>query len=328
MDRRSMDEVERAWQLRRELGRELKTLRQAAGLSQPHLAGRTGYSRSTIATLESTNGGAVARAFWEKSDAVFGTGDRLARRWDDIQQHVQAARALTAAARRRPGPRRRAIAGTTHLQALRTLRSAGADPDGVPQARMACAQLGWPVVSGGARPELVTGTVIDALQIPRAAGQLAISWWLDTGGTADPVRRLPAMPRPDQALAVISVGGSCYFLARAGACPWPAAGPAPDATRAPAGGPPPDGTRAAGPIISWHSHGSRVPLPPGRAADGDPAQWAHLPSQGVSLASPVALLELLAKALSVIRGDTQALSLPGGVLAVPARHPVLPPAHR
>ena len=321
-----MDEVERAWQLRRELGRELKTLRKAAGLSQPQLANRTGYSRSTIATLESTNGGAVARAFWEQSDAVFGTGDTLARRWDDIQQHVQAARALTATARRRPGPRRRAIAGTTHLQALRTLRSAGAAgayPDGLPQARMACAQLGWPVVADGARSGLVTGTVIDALQIPRAAGQLAVSWWLDTGGTADPVRHLPAMPRPDQALAVISAGGSCYFLARAGACPWPAAGP-PSATTH---GPPPDGTRATGPVIFWHSHGSRVPLPPGRVA-GDPAHWAHLPSRGVSLASPVALLELLAKALSVIQDDTQALTLPGGVLAVPAPHPVLPSAHR
>jgi Helix-turn-helix domain len=322
-----MDEVERAWQLRRELGRELKTLRKAAGLSQPQLAARTGYSRSTIATLESTNGGAVARAFWEQSDAVFRTGDTLARRWDDIQQHVQAARALTATARHRPGPRRRAIAGTTHLQALRTLRSAGAagaDPDGLPQARMACAQLGWPVVADGARSGLVTGTVIDALQIPRAVGQLAISWWLDTGGAADPVRRLPAMPRPDQALAVISAGGSFYFLARAGACPWPAAGPPSAATH----GPPPDGTRATGPVIFWHSHGSRVPLPPGRADGGDLAEWAQLPSRGVTLASPVALLELLAKALSVIRDDGQALALPGGVLAVPAPYPVLPPAQR
>ena|ERR1039457_205866 len=54
-------------------------------------------------------------------------------------------------------------------------------------------------------------------------------------------------------------------------------------------------------------------------------QWAHLPFRGVSLASPVALLELLAKALSVTRDDTHALTLPGGVLAVPARHPALPP---
>ena len=321
-----MDEVERAWQLRRELGRELKTLRKAAGLSQPQLASRTGYSRSTIATLESTNGGAVARAFWEQSDAVFGTGDTLARRWDDIQQHVQAARALTATTRRRPGPRRRAIPGTAHLQALQMLRSAGtvgADPDGVSQAKMACAQLGWPVASDGARAELVTGTVIDALQIPRAAGQLAISWWLDTGGAANPVRRLPAMPRPDQALAVISADGSFYFLARAGACP----GPLPPPSARPSG-PPPDDTRAAGPVIFWHSHGSRVPLPLGRAAGGDLAEWAQLPSRGVTLASPVALLELLAKALSVIRDDTQALTLPGGVLAVPAPHPVLPPAQR
>ena len=76
-------------------------------------------SRSTVATLESVTGGAVARAFWKKCDAVFDTGEGLAPSWDDIQQHVQAGRALTAAARRRPGPRRRAAAGTTHLQALR-----------------------------------------------------------------------------------------------------------------------------------------------------------------------------------------------------------------
>jgi hypothetical protein len=39
----------------------------------------------------------------------------------------------------------------------------------------------------------------------------------------------------------------------------------------------------------------------------------------VWLASPVALLELLAKAVTVIRNEPQALSLPGGVLAVPVR---------
>jgi hypothetical protein len=138
---------------------------------------------------------------------------------------------------------------------------------------------------------------------------LAISWWLDSGGSADSIRNLPAMPRPDQALAVISAGQSFYFLARAGTFPWPAdRPPSPGAAG-----------RAAEPVIGWHSHGSQVPLPPSRAADGQPVQWAHLPSRGVWLASPVALLELLAKAVTVIRNEPQALSLPGGVLAVPAR---------
>jgi DNA-binding XRE family transcriptional regulator len=267
-----VDEIDRAWELRRELGRDLKARRQAAGLSQPQLASRTGYARSTVATLESATGGAVARAFWEKCDAVFSTGERFAPRWDTIQQHVQAARALTAATRRRPGPRRRKPAGATHLQALRTLRSTTADPDGVAQAKTACAQLGWPVAPDTALPELLTGTVVDALQVPRPAGLLAISWWLDTGGTADPVRFLPALPRPDQALAAISASGSVYFLAQAGAFPWSPAGTPPVARCAATDRPPRDATDVAGPVIAWHSHGSRVPLPPGPAAADDPAQ--------------------------------------------------------
>lgn len=71
--------------------------------------------------------------------------------------------------------------------------------------------------------------------------------------------------------------------------------------------------------------GQPVPLPPGLPADGDPAQWVHLPSRGVSLASPVALLELLAKAISAIRDDAHAFTLPGGVRAVPVPYPMLPP---
>jgi transcriptional regulator with XRE-family HTH domain len=302
-----VDDVDEAWRLRRALGRELKARREAAGMDQPQLAARTQYSRSTIATLESVSGGAVARVFWERCDAIFGTGEMFARRWDEIQQHVQAARAAKAAARRRPGSRRPGTAGTAQLQALRTLRS-GLDPGALRDARSAYARLGWPVARDPAMLELVTGTVVDVLEVPRAAGLLAISWWLDSGGSADPIRNLPAMPRPDQALAVISAGQSFYFLARAGTFPWPADRPLSPGTAG----------RAAGPVIGWHSHGSQVPLPPSRA-DGQLVQWAHLPSRGVWLASPVALLELLAKAVTVIRNQPQALSLPGGVLAVPAR---------
>ena len=40
-----MDEVDRAWELRRELGRELKARRKAAVLSQRQVASRTiGYT--------------------------------------------------------------------------------------------------------------------------------------------------------------------------------------------------------------------------------------------------------------------------------------------
>ena len=56
-----MDEVDRAWELRRELGRELKAWRKAAGLSLRQLASRTGYSPSTVATVESVTGGALTR---------------------------------------------------------------------------------------------------------------------------------------------------------------------------------------------------------------------------------------------------------------------------
>jgi len=43
--RAAVDEVDRAWELRRELGRKLKARRKAAGLSQRQLASRTiGYT--------------------------------------------------------------------------------------------------------------------------------------------------------------------------------------------------------------------------------------------------------------------------------------------
>ena len=41
-----MDGIETAWQMRREMGRELRARRKAAGWSQEELARRTGKSRS------------------------------------------------------------------------------------------------------------------------------------------------------------------------------------------------------------------------------------------------------------------------------------------
>src|ERR1022692_4972932 len=72
--------------LRRELGRDLKAARRAAGLSQVQLGRRTGYARSTVSTVES-GGQNVPRVFWERCDEALGTGtaltgghDRLAAR--------------------------------------------------------------------------------------------------------------------------------------------------------------------------------------------------------------------------------------------------------
>ena len=48
-----MAEAGRAWELRRERGRELKAQRRAAGLSQPQLASRTTDGRAAIAALGS-----------------------------------------------------------------------------------------------------------------------------------------------------------------------------------------------------------------------------------------------------------------------------------
>ena len=59
----AVDEVKRARELRRELGRELKARRQAAGLSKPQLASRATYSRSTIATLGSAAVARIGRRF-------------------------------------------------------------------------------------------------------------------------------------------------------------------------------------------------------------------------------------------------------------------------
>jgi transcriptional regulator with XRE-family HTH domain len=289
-----MTRTETARQMRREMGRELRARRMTAGWSQEELARRTGKSRSTISTIESAAGGAASRSFWQACDQVLGTRGRFSRHWDQVQQQVDAARAKTRAMRHAPAQDR-------HLEALRTL----AGPPTTAEARDAYARLGWPVPPDAL--DLATGTVADALETPRPAGLLAIAWWLDSRGAADGIRGLPALPPPDQALAVISAGPRCFFLARAGACPWP--GPVPDAEDGA------DGDRIA-PVIGWHAAGSTVPLPPG--CGGQRAEWAHLPSRGIRFPSPFALLDLLAKAVAVTRHPDR-LALSGGVHAAPAR---------
>jgi len=54
---------------REELGRSLKTVRQAAGLLQRELAHKIGYSRSAVGNAETGQSG-YAHRFWELCDEV------------------------------------------------------------------------------------------------------------------------------------------------------------------------------------------------------------------------------------------------------------------
>ena len=113
-------------------------------------------------------------------------------------------------------------------------------------------RLGWRVHDGDGQVDRVCGNGIEALEVPRPAGVVAVHWWLHTGGAPDEIRRLPALPGPQDALAVIAAGDRYLFLVQSGACPW--AGP--DlAVAPPAGGPP-------GVAVRWHADGSRIPAPP------------------------------------------------------------------
>ena len=69
---------------RAELGAELAAYRRAAGCSQARLAQLTGYSRSTIANVE-TGRQHVPRDFWERADAVLRTGGTLATGHDELE---------------------------------------------------------------------------------------------------------------------------------------------------------------------------------------------------------------------------------------------------
>jgi transcriptional regulator with XRE-family HTH domain/tetratricopeptide (TPR) repeat protein len=69
---------------RAELGAELAAYRRAAGCTQARLAQLTGYSRSTIANVE-TGRQRVPRNFWERADAVLRTGGTLATGHDGLE---------------------------------------------------------------------------------------------------------------------------------------------------------------------------------------------------------------------------------------------------
>jgi hypothetical protein len=169
--------------------------------------------------------------------------------------------------------------------------------------------LGWPAEEHDGHTELITGTVVDALEVPSAAGILAASWWRFSEGSPDEIRGLPGLPDPRRALALVAAGERHFFLTLAGECPWQTQDPVTTAATTP---------RAA--IIRWHSQGSRIPLPNSGTDDTSldaPARWVHWPGQGVKLPSPAVLLHLLATATAATRLGPNMLTLTHDVLAIP-----------
>jgi transcriptional regulator with XRE-family HTH domain len=286
-----MNDSEGIRALRRELGRALKEARAAAGYSQAQLARKTGYARSTVSTVESGIQN-VPRIFWERSDAALGAGTSLIARYDRLARGRVARLPHTAAG-----------AGGHEEEAGRGL-NAGATAEAIAAYR----QQGWRVEHTGGRIELVCGDGVEALEVPRPAGVVAVHWWLHTGGAPDEIRGLPTLPGPQDALAVVAAGDRFLFLVQPGACPW--AGP--DLAVATPGGGPPGG------LVRWHAAGSRIPAPPSRDLRGQRVTWARPAPGRVRLADPIVLLDLLVKAVSLAGHRRQLLTFPGGISVVPA----------
>jgi transcriptional regulator with XRE-family HTH domain len=281
-----MSESDAVRVLRRALGGRLAAARKEAHYTQREFARRISFSRSTLSTVESGVQRA-GRGFWAACDAALGTGEEFQLGYDRVQAQLAADRQNAQSLRPPPGQQATGLRAATLAEALRAYQA-----------------LGWPVVTDSAA-ELETGTVLDALMVPRTAGLLAASWWQSTGGAADEIRGLPALPDPRQALAVIIRGEQAFFLAAAGSFPW--AGQ--DVTGLAW---PPDR-----PVVGWHSSGGRIPAPPATDADGQQAAWAFLPPGQIKLASPVMLLDLLAKAVAATWREPRALRLADGVEVVP-----------
>jgi transcriptional regulator with XRE-family HTH domain len=291
----SMRESEVTAAARRELGRQLAARRKAAGYVQRELGRLVGYSRTAIANAE-IGSTSFDRQMWERADLVLGTGELFARGYDRIQAQK--------AAESRAGVQQLASAA-----GYRETKHAADDLEALTlsRARQAYLHRGWPVEEGvDGRLQLVTGNAVDVLEVPRQAGLVAMGWWLYTRGVPDEIRGLPALPDPAGALAVITAGAVCYFLTRSGACPW---------TRRDIGSA--SEVRSASPVVvRWHADEGSVPVPPSPLDDGERATWAHVPSAGGQLVSPMALLHVLAEATATTEGG--GLLLPGGVRAVPA----------
>lgn len=81
----------------RDLGRQLASLRRAAGLTQEGLAALTAYSRPTISVAE-IGRGSQTRPFWQVCDKALDTGGVLSAGWDQIKAASRAAQHAAARA--------------------------------------------------------------------------------------------------------------------------------------------------------------------------------------------------------------------------------------
>ncbi len=94
---------------RRDLGRRLAALREAAGLTQADLAVRVSYSRSTIGNVE-TGRQKIPRGFWQCCDRELGADGVLLAAHDDVEALVRRYHMTVALD---SGQRREAFGGST-----------------------------------------------------------------------------------------------------------------------------------------------------------------------------------------------------------------------
>jgi hypothetical protein len=284
---------------RKEMGRDLRRRRVEARLTQAELGAKVSVARSTISNAE--NGlRDFGRGFWAWCDRAFGIGTHFT----DWYDHVYAG--LQPSVPARPEP-------VVELPVSAAFTSA--DPA---EALAGYRALGWPVMEqheGG--PALVTGMVVDVLEVSRATGVVAAHSWLESGGREDLVRGLPVLPSPTACLAAIDAGDRWYVLTRTGASPWAAPIPhrddhAADLQVITRPRPVPEG-------VVWHAGNGSIPLPPSALASpgAAPVTWAFLPAPTLRLAPPVALLYLLGRAAAMAQ-DPGALALPNGTVVTPA----------
>jgi hypothetical protein len=283
---------------RKEMGDDLRGRRTAAKMTQAELGGKVGVGRSTISNAE--NGSRdFSRHFWAGFDRAFGLGthytDWYRRAYAGLESSVPA----------RPGP-----------PAELRVSAALVHPAGLAEALAEYRQLGWPVTE---RPDggiaLVTGAVIDALEVSRAAGVIAAYSWVESGGREDMACGLPVLPSPTACLAAIDAGDRWYILTRSGASPWAAPVPRQDerAVAVPVMAQPRPGAEG----VLWHAGHSSVPLPPSPSLGAGSVTWAFLPRPTLQLAPPVMVLHLLGRTAAMAR-DPGVLALPSGTLVTPA----------
>ncbi len=163
-----MREPEPVAQARRALGAELAAYRRAARYTQAALAKLTGYSRSTIANVE-TGRQNVPRDLWERADTALRTGGRLATGHDEVEAAVR--HALRTAARN-----------------ASTARQANAAQNGLPRGQPS--QLTTPIARVSPIAPLVdgpSGELRDVIRLLSMRQQLKSIDNAHGGGTALPM---------------------------------------------------------------------------------------------------------------------------------------------